>query len=250
MSYANAYGKFSVTDKLCGFSFAQTDANGLPIAFTAAQKAGSFAGQNGIIGNVIYEDAVGGAAGYRSGTAPGSGLADQSLDGFLCLRTLATGVDPVPGGALSATLAAHSARVLAGVAAVKASANLHGKPAIIVQGRSDTLIPVNNASRAYLALNASVEGGNSTLRYIEVTNANHFDSFSSALPASIVPLHVDLIHALDAMYAHLKKNQALPPSQVVRTVTRSNNATPITVLNVPPASNTISVSGAIVDVPN
>ena len=39
VTYAYAYGKFSVTDKLCGFSFAQTDANGLPVAFTAAQKA-------------------------------------------------------------------------------------------------------------------------------------------------------------------------------------------------------------------
>jgi len=256
VSYAYAYGKFSVTDKLCGFSFAQTDANGLPVAFSASQKATSFAAQNGIVGNVIYENAIGGAVGYPFGASPSSGLADQSLDGFLCLRALATGVDPVTGGALNETLAAQSARVRAGVAAVKASGNLHGKPAIIVQGRSDTLIPVNNASRAYLALNASVEGSDSKLRYIEVSNANHFDSFSNALPASIVPLHVYLIRALDAMYAYLKTAQALPPSQVVRTVTRAGNATPITLLNVPPiaaappAGNTISVSGAVVDVPN
>src|SRR5471032_1243255 len=256
VSYAYAYGKFSVTDKLCGFSFAQTDANGLPVAFTATPKATSFAAQNGIVGNVIYENAIGGAVGYTFGASPSSGLVDQSLDGFLCLRALATGVDPVTGGALNETLAAQSARVLAGVAAVKASGNLHGKPAIIVQGRSDTLIPVNNASRAYLALNASVEGRNSKLRYIEVSNANHFDSFSNALPASIVPLHVYLIRALDAMYACLKTAQALPPSQVVRTVTRAGNATPITLLNVPPiaaappAGNSISVSGAVVDVPN
>src|SRR5471032_374399 len=256
VSYAYAYGKFSVTDKLCGFSFAQTDANGLPVAFSATPKATSFAAQNGIVGNVIYENAIGGAVGYPFGASPSSGLADQSLDGFLCLRAPATGVDPVTGGALNGTLAAQSARVRAGVAAVKASGNLHGKPAIIVQGRSDTLIPVNNASRAYLALNASVEGSDSKLRYIEVSNANHFDSFSSALPASIVPLHVYLIRALDAMYAYLKTAQALPPSQVVRTVTRAGNATPITLLNVPPiaaappAGNTISVSGAVVDVPN
>src|SRR5471032_1004735 len=203
VTYAYAYGKFSVTDKLCGFSFAQTDANGLPVAFSATQKATSFAAQNGIVGNVIYENAIGGAVGYTFGASPSSGLADQSLDGFLCLRALASGVDPVTGGALNETLAAQSARVRAGVAAVKASGNLHGKPAIIVQGRSDTLIPVNNASRAYL-----------------------------------------------------KTAQALPPSQVVRTVTRAGNATPITLLNVPPiaaappAGNTISVSGAVVDVPN
>src|SRR5471030_777127 len=256
VTYAYAYGKFSVTDKLCGFSFAQIDANGLPIAFSAAQKAGSFANQNGIAGNVVYEDAVGGAVGYTFGTSTSSGLADQSLDGFLCLRALASGVDPVTGGALSGTLAAQSARVRAGMAAVKASGDLHGKPAIIVQGRSDTLIPVNDASRAYLALNAAVEGGHSKLRYIEVSNANHFDSFTNALPASIVPLHIYLIRALDALYATLKNAQPLPPSQLVRTVTRTSNAVPITVLNVPPiaaapaAGNAITVSGAMVDVPN
>jgi hydroxybutyrate-dimer hydrolase len=89
-----------------------------------------------------------------------------------------------------------------------------------------------------------------------VTNANHFDSFANALPANIVPLHVYLFRALDAMLANLRKRHALPPSQVVRTVTRADNTTPITVANVPPisatpaAGNAITVSGTTVDVPN
>ena len=257
VTYANAYGKFAASDKVCGFSFAPTDAGGLPVAFTAAQKAGSFATQNGIIGSVVYEDSVGGAKAYNLGVSPSGGLSDQSLDGFLCLRALATGIDPVNGGALSTTLAAQSARVRAGVAEVAATGNLHGKPAIIVQGRSDTLIPVNFASRAYLGLNASAEGGASKLRYIEVTNANHFDSFANALPANIVPLHVYLFRALDAMLANLRSTATpLPPSQVVRTVTRVDNTTPITVANVPPiattptAGNTITVNGTTVTVPD
>jgi len=254
--YANAYGRFSVTDKLCGFSFAQTDAAGLPILMSAAQKAGSFATQNGIVGNVLYEDAVGGARVYTAGVSPSSSLADQSLDGFLCLRALATGSDPVTGGSLNSALAAQSARVKTGMGEVAASGNLRGKPAIIVHGRSDTLIPVNHASRAYLALNAAVEGSASKLRYIEVTNANHFDAFSSALPANIVPLHVYLFRALDAMYANLKSGAALPGSQVVRTVPRSDAAQLMTVGNVPPfvqtpgPGNQILVSGSAVDVPN
>ncbi|GJI97366.1 D-(-)-3-hydroxybutyrate oligomer hydrolase [Duganella caerulea] len=256
VTYANAYGKFSVTDKVCGFSFAPTDATGSPVAFTAAQKATSFATQNGIIGSVLYEDSVGGAKAYNFGVSPSSNLADQSLDGFLCLRSLATGVDPVTGGALSGTLAAQSARVKAGMAEVAATGNLHGKPAIIVQGRSDTLIPVNFASRSYVGLNASVEGAASKLRYIEVTNANHFDSFTNALPANIVPLHVYLFRALDAMLANLRSSATpLPASQVVRTVPRADNTTPITVANVPPiaatpGTNAITVSGTTVDVPN
>ncbi|MFA9215696.1 MAG: 3-hydroxybutyrate oligomer hydrolase family protein [Sphingomonadaceae bacterium] len=256
VTYANAYGKFSVTDKLCGFTFAATDATGAPLALTAVQRASSFATQNGIIGTPIYEEAVGGAKAYTLGISPSSGLADQSLDGFLCLRALATGVDPVTSAALSPTLAAQSARVRAGMAEVAASGNLHGKPAIIVQGRSDTLIPVNHASRAYLGLNASVEGSNSKLRYIEVLNANHFDSFSTALPTAIVPLHVYLFRALDALYANLKRNVALPPSQVVRTIARPDANALITLANVPPistvvgAANAISVTATAVDVPN
>ncbi|SFU44678.1 3-hydroxybutyrate oligomer hydrolase family protein [Pseudoduganella namucuonensis] len=257
VTYAYAYGKFAVTDKVCGFSFAPTDATGAVLPFTAAQKAGSFATQNGIIGNVVYEDSVGGARQYAFGVSSSTGQADQSLDGFLCLRSLATGVDTVTGTALTGALAAQSARVKTGIAEVQATGNLKGKPAIIVSGRSDALIPVNHASRAYLGMNAAAEGGASKLRYIEVTNANHFDSFSSALPGQIVPLHVYLFRALDAVYANLKNSTAspLPPSQVVRTVTRASATVPITVANVPPiaataGANAITVSGTVVDVPN
>ena len=256
VTYAYAYGKFSVTDKVCGFTFAQTDGSGNPIAFTPAQKAASFAAQNGILGSVVYENSVGGAKGYTAGVSPSTSLADQSLDGFLCLRSLATGRDAVSGANLEGTLAGQSVRVRAGMAEVAASGKLHGKPAIIVHGRSDTLIPVNHASRAYLGLNAAVEGSSSKLRYIEVTHANHFDSFSSALPTLIVPLHVYLNRALDAMYAHLSAKQALPPSQVVRTVTRADASTLITAVNVPAiaatpaAGNAISVTGTVVDVPD
>jgi len=258
VTYAYAYGKFSVTDNVCGFSFAPTDAaTGVVTPFTPEQKAASFAAQNGIIGNVVYEDATNGARQYAFGVSPSTGVADQSLDGFLCLRALATGTDPVTGGALSATLQAQSDRVRAGIAEVQATGNLKGKPAVIVAGRSDALIPVNHASRAYLGLNASVEGSASKLRYIEVTNANHFDSFSNLLPNVIVPLHVYLFRALDAVYANLKNSATapLPPSQVVRTTTRASNLVPITVANVPPiaaapGANAINVTGTTVDVPN
>ena len=105
-------------------------------------------------------------------------------------------------------------------------------------------------------MNATAEGANSKLRYIEVTNANHFDSFSSALPTLVVPLHVYLNRALDAMYLHLRSNQALPPSQVVRTVTRPDAGTPVSNVNLPAiaatpaAANAISVAGAVVTVPD
>ena len=58
------------------------------------------------------------------------------------------------------------------------------------------------------------------------------------------------------MYAHLKTAQALPPSQVVRTVVRADATTLITNANVPPIAaapspgNMISVTGTVVDIPN
>src|SRR5450830_1865942 len=256
VTYVNAYGKFSVTDKVCGFNWAPSDpTTGDPLAFTAAQKAASFAAQNGIVGTPIYEDSVGGAKAYSFGVSPSTGINDQALDGFLCLRSLATGIDAVTGGALSGDLAAQSARVRAGMAEVQATGNLRGKPAVIVSGRSDALIPVNHASRAYVGLNASVEGASSKLRYIEVTNANHLDSFTNALPTLVVPLHIYLFRALDAVYANLKNSAtALPPSQLVRTQTRGDASVPITVQNVPlisaaPGTNAITVSGTTVTVP-
>lgn len=256
VTYVNAYGKFSVMDNVCGFSWGTADATGSPVPFTGAALASSFATMNGIIGTPIYEDSVGGAKLYNLGVSPSTGVDDQALDGFLCLRSLATGVDAVTGAALTGDLAAKSARVRAGMAEVQATGNLRGKPAVIVSGRADALIPVNHASRAYVGLNAAAEGAASKLRYIEVTNANHFDSFSNVLPGVIVPLHVYLFRALDAVYANLKNNAtALPPSQVVHTVTRASNAVPITVANLPPISaapgtSAITVSGSTVNVPD
>ncbi|WP_228527167.1 D-(-)-3-hydroxybutyrate oligomer hydrolase [Noviherbaspirillum soli] len=256
VTYANAYGRFTPADKVCGFTFAKTDGAGTPAALTAEERAQSFASQNGIIGNPVYEDSVGGAKAYAVGISPSTGRADQSLDGVLCLRSLMTGRDPVTNAALTGALAEQSSRVRAGVAEVLASGNLRGKPAVIVAGRSDHLVPVNHASRAYLGLNSTVEGAASKLRYVEVTNANHFDVFSSVVPATIVPMHVYLFRALDAVYANLNGSAALPASQVVRTVPRASATTTVTDANLPPiaispaAENRIVTTGTIVNVPD
>ncbi|MFP3711038.1 3-hydroxybutyrate oligomer hydrolase family protein, partial [Paraburkholderia sp. SIMBA_009] len=80
---------------------------------------------------------------------------DASFAGALCLRQLWTnGMLDMP----------------ANVDAVRVNANLQGKPAIIVQGRSDALVPVNHASRAYVAQNSISEGSRSQLVFYEVTN--------------------------------------------------------------------------------
>jgi hydroxybutyrate-dimer hydrolase len=264
VTYLNTYGKFSVTDNVCGYSFANTSATGDVIAQVANTQKSLFATGNGVPPtggvNVVYNDSVGGAKLDFLATSPSTSTADFGLDGALCARSLATGKDAITGAALTGTAKAQSDRVLAGVNETALTGNLRGKPVIVVSGRSDTLIPVNHASRAYVGKNATVEGANSKLRYIEVTNAQHFDTFIAfgallGYDTRYVPLHPYFVRAMDAMYAHLKTGAALPASQVVRTTPRATAATPLALSNVPnfvatpTAADAISFSGGTLSVP-
>jgi hydroxybutyrate-dimer hydrolase len=175
-----------------------------------------------------------------------------------------TGRDAATGAALTATSTptlAQSQAVQAGVAEVRLSGNLRGKPTLIVTGRSDALVAINHSSRAYAAFSKGVEGGNSQLSYIEVTNAQHFDAFLplAGFDTRFVPLHGYFNQAMNAMWAKLKNGTALPPSQVVRTTPRGGTpgaAPAITAANVPgiaatpAAGNLITYSGSTINLPN
>jgi hydroxybutyrate-dimer hydrolase len=178
-----------------------------------------------------------------------TGVTDFNVDAALCQRALWVSNSP------------NALRVRNGVNETLRSANLRGKPAIIVHGRNDTLVPVNFSSRPYFARNQVVEGGASRLSYIEVTNAQHFDSFLSlaGYDNRFVPLHVYFNRAMDAMWATLRSGTALPPSQVVRTTPRGGTAgaaPAITAANVPAiaaapaASDRISFGGGVLVVPD
>jgi hydroxybutyrate-dimer hydrolase len=173
------------------------------------------------------------------------------------------GQDAVTGAALTATSTptlAQSQAVRAGMAEVLLNGNLRGKPTLIVAGRSDALVPVNNSSRAYAAYNHAVEGTASQLRYIEVTNAQHFDTFlpQPGFDTRFVPLHGYFFEAMNAMYAKLKDGTALPPSQVVRTTPRGGTPGAAPALQAaqvpsmkaaPAAADTIDFSGTTIRVP-
>ncbi len=244
-TYSNTHGRFSVKDNLCGFSFGATDATGKPTALGAAALAQSFSNSNGVpptIGiNIINNNAPGGALNSPASVSPSTGLLDYNIDGAICQRDLWTGTD------------AFAVRVQTGVKEVYRTANLHGKPAIIVHGRADALVPVAFSSRPYYGQNKIVEGTNSKLTYIEVTNAQHFDAFidNALLPgfdSSFIPLHYYFVKAMDAMYAHLTANAPLPPAQVVRTTPRGGtpgSAPPITTANLPPISGTPAAGNQI-----
>ena len=237
LTYANSYARASVRDNLCGYSFGAAPVAGVPALLPATAAAQLFGTGNGVPPtsgiNILNNNSVGGTANDAASVSPSTGLADFNVDGALCLRELWTGTS------------AQAQAVRSNVDAVKRSGNLRGKPAIIVHGRSDTLVPVNHTSRPYYALNKQVDSG-SRLAYYEVTNAQHFDAFidNAALggyDSRAVPLHRYFNQAMDLMYNHLKSNAAIPPSQVVRTTPRGGTpgaAPAITAANVPPIAAT------------
>ncbi len=268
--YVVAHGKFSVADNLCGFSLANVDAAGNVAAQAAATQAIIFATANGLGGNggveVIYNDSVGGAKWYLNGVSASTGRMDAALDGQLCLRSMVTGVDTVSGAALNGTALANSQRVQAGMKETLMAGTTRGKPVVVVAGRSDTLLPVNHTARPYVALNSKVEGA-ANIRYYEIENGQHFDSFVPSLAAGtgingydtlFVPVHYYFINAMDLMWAKLRSGTALPPSQLVRTTPRGGTpgaAPAIAASNVPKiaatpaAGDAITALGGVVNVP-
>jgi len=252
LTYANAYSRASVADNLCGYSFAMTPVAGVPPPLLPIAAANIFGTGNGVPPtsgiNIINNLSVGGAAVDAASISASTNKADFNIDGAACMRNL---------------LGARNGVLKRSIEALKVDGNLKGKPAIIVHGRSDTLIPVNHTSRPYYALNKA-QDKKSRLAYYEVTNAQHFDAFvdNPALPGydtRAIPLHRYFNQAMDLMYDHLKTGAAIPPSQVVRTTPRGGvpgAAPPITAANVPPisaspaAGNAITYSGNVLTVPD
>jgi hydroxybutyrate-dimer hydrolase len=84
-----------------------------------------------------------------------------------------------------------------------------------------------------------MDGEKSQLRYIEVTNAEHFGADLPGFDTRMVPLTFYHLRALDLLWAHLTNKAALPPSQVVRTTPRGGEpgkAPALQISNVPPIS--------------
>ena len=256
VTFANSLSRSSVQNNLCGFSYAAAAANGAVTPLAPVALAGMFATGNGVppaggIQLINNRSKFGPSRDFLSFSD--AGLADWNTAGALCLRNLVTGND------------AAARQLQAGVDETRRNGNLRGKPTVIVHGRADALLPVSHTSRPYAALNKKVEGTASKLSYIEVANAQHFDSFiglPTILPGydtRYVPLHVYLNHALDAVYDHLANGKALPGSQVVRTVPRGGvpgSAPAITAANVPalamaPApANAIAITAGAISIPD
>jgi len=223
--YANAYGRFSVVDNLCGYSYAGSEGNSLPSAKSLSDLADDFQSGNGLpnssgtylINNEGNEEE---GINFRN-SVDANGELEGYLKGALCLRQLATGTTGITlntGIPLTGDASADYQRVQKGILQIFASGNLRGKPTIIVHGRDDALAHVNYSARAYYGLNKSTKS-NSQLVYIEVKNANHFDGLNQEYNINTqIPLYYYLSQALDRMYDHLKNGASLPVSQVIPTV--------------------------------
>ncbi len=252
-----AYGRKSVKDNECGYSFVSTSATTfLPVATASNTLMRLFGAGNGLPPtqgiNLVSNNSVGGAT-LDTFSIDVDGNQTINADGAKCIasRVINFGQTTLP------TLPT------VGINEVLRTGNLRGKPAIIVHGRADALVPVNHTSRPYFGLNKIVETTTSKLSYIEVTNAQHVDAYigNAALAGfdtRYVPLKRYYNQAMDALYANLKTNVALPASQVVRTIPRGGLpgvAPAITTANVPPilatpaAANAITFANNTVSVP-
>ena len=149
MTYSNAHGRFSVLDNLCGLSFAYTPA-GRSCRRAGLARRRSSAPATACRRWAASTSSTTSASAARCSTplsiSPSTLRQDYNVDGALCQRDLLTANTP------------NASRVQLGIKQVQKSANLQGKPAIIVHGRNDTLVPTNFSSRPYYAQNKVVEG--------------------------------------------------------------------------------------------
>ena len=223
--YASAYGRFSVVDNLCGYSYAGSQGDEPPRIKSLADLADDFQSSSGMPPSsetqlINNNGNQGNGIDFRQSIDVNSNH-DGYLDGALCLRQLVTGTTGITintGNPLTGNQSEHYRKVQKGISETLASSNLRGKPAIIVHGRDDALAPVNFTSRAYYGLNKQTQSTTSPLVYLEVKNAHHFDAFNQQYHIDTqIPLYYYLSQSLDRMYDHLKNKVDLPPSQVIRT---------------------------------
>ncbi|WP_417565365.1 3-hydroxybutyrate oligomer hydrolase family protein [Marinobacter sp.] len=239
MTYANAYGRAGVEDRVCDLSLAAVDSAGAVTPLAPAVEAALFSVSNGIPPSagvaIVYDGADGQPTSLPISASPSSNQMDYGLDALLCLRSLAQGRDVVTGAALEGSDAELADAIAEGIAEVRASGNLQGRPTVFVTGRADAILPINHTSRPYFGLNHRVEGKKSNLRYYEILNAHHLDVLNGfpGIADRYVPLHHYYFQALDLVWAHLTQKQPLPPSQVVRTVPRGTITTALTEANLP-----------------
>lgn len=223
VAYTNAYGRYGAGDAPCGAYYAFAT-NGAQRPATEAEKTRLAVLSSGVPPtagvDILYKDGSSGAA-YAAAR---------------CFRDLWEGEA--------------GARVRAGAAEAGNSGDLGASPTIVLHGRADSLIPVDHASRAYMA----TANGAGALRFYEIEGGQHFDSLLMLpdIAMRFAPMQPYLERSVDLMLAHLKTGVALPPSQLVRTPPRG--AGPLGVehlgaIHSAPGDDAIEVKGGAIFIP-
>ena len=155
VTYVNSYAQANVADNLCGFGFGDTGADFKPTAVAAscfaACSAPATASRRPAVSTSSISTTRPAPSSKAGGVGLGGGVFDYNLDGARCIA-----------GKLS------DATVAANIKARAAQRQVcRGKPTIIVHGRNDALVPVNHASRPYVARKARSTMGTAKLSYIE-----------------------------------------------------------------------------------
>ncbi|MEQ8748977.1 MAG: 3-hydroxybutyrate oligomer hydrolase family protein [Amphiplicatus sp.] len=193
-AYVNAYGRYGIEETPCGayYAFATAGTQRTP---TDDEKT-SLAALSGGIPPTAGIDLL-----YKDGTP------NAAIEAALCFRNLWAD--------------AEGEKVRAGAAEAQNTGDYGAVPMIILHGRSDSLLPVNHTSRAYVG---AAKGGGA-LRYYEIEGGQHFDSLLMLpdLAALLTPMEAYLGASVDLMMAHLKTGAPLPPSQLVRNTPRGTS---------------------------
>ena len=218
-TYVNSYLKTKPEDQLCGVVFSGMTQMGQARALTEPEIKTMFAKGNGIAPSNGVE-----VAGLNGDGQPDKRLMMHPNFGFEAQRCFYE--------------KAHSQEMNAAIKAIRVEAELDQTPTIILHGTADGTVAVNHASRAYFTKNQSDKDANRNLRYYEIQNVQHFDAFLGypGFNTQFVPMHTYLEQALDMMWAHLKDQKELPPSQYVATQTRSlenGELAPLSSRNIP-----------------
>lgn len=197
VTYASAYGRYSVNAHPCGFTFSAQNPDFSARLATAAERAAWWSEASGIP------------------PGPGAGIVDPALAppdftlrGLQCLRALNDG----DGAA--------ARRVRAGIAATAAGTPRKGLPVVVIHGADDGLVPMAFTSAPYVA---AAKAAGADVRFWQVRNAQHFDGFL-ALPdyaGRYVPMLPYVYAALDRVAAHLDGQGALPSDAEIAATPRA-----------------------------
>ncbi len=230
-TYANSYGQFNVEDQLFGISFAQVEGvkmlDRFPAPFSERDINVNMIGEN-LLGGIskmmklINNNAEGGPQENYYSKNIGEEVKDGNLTAALQFYKMS-----LPGRAeweraghrlIKAEKFAFN-RIQSGIKQTALTGKLHGKPIILMQGRSDEVVHINHASRAYYARYMQQGGDDAEMAFLEIKNGHHLEMYNGLLPAygeNSSYLHPYFNDAVGMMLDHLRNGTKLPGDQVVR----------------------------------